>query len=231
VPSPVTVTPFPPVPGPIAGAGCWCWPARSDLGERWPSPLVATAAEDRLSYRAQSVHVLDGLLDEVRPGRPRTIDDDQVAAAIERTLRTTPVDATHWSIRAMAAGPKSQALQMDQICRPNPRVAGRTGHTGPAAPQRRAPHQGAAILPPLGSRVRRQYLRSAICATRSKGPPSRGRIRTTPDHLFHWHRCQWQGRAGFRAQAVRALELTGPLRRYGSAHVGPGLAMDTNRPD
>src|SRR2546429_4114675 len=45
----------------------------------------------------------DGLLDEVRPGRPRTIDADQVAAVIKRTLRTTPVDATHWSIRSMAA--------------------------------------------------------------------------------------------------------------------------------
>src|SRR5437870_3266999 len=44
----------------------------------------------------------DGLLDEARPGRPRTIDDDQVAAVIERTLRTTPVYATHWSIRSMA---------------------------------------------------------------------------------------------------------------------------------
>ena len=45
----------------------------------------------------------DGLLDEARPGRPRTIADDQVAAVIERTLRTTPADATHWSIRSMAA--------------------------------------------------------------------------------------------------------------------------------
>src|SRR5262249_14834895 len=45
----------------------------------------------------------DGLLDEARPGRPRTISDDQVAAVIERTLRTTPADATHWSIRSMAA--------------------------------------------------------------------------------------------------------------------------------
>ncbi|WP_390887135.1 helix-turn-helix domain-containing protein [Bradyrhizobium ottawaense] len=34
----------------------------------------------------------DGLLDEARPGRPRTIDDDQVAVVIERTLRTTPRD-------------------------------------------------------------------------------------------------------------------------------------------
>ncbi len=46
---------------------------------------------------------IDGLFDEARPGRPRTIDDDQVAAVIERTLRTTPADATHWSIRSMAA--------------------------------------------------------------------------------------------------------------------------------
>jgi hypothetical protein len=29
----------------------------------------------------------------------------QVAAVIERTLRTTPVDATHWSIRSRAAEP------------------------------------------------------------------------------------------------------------------------------
>ena len=45
----------------------------------------------------------DGLLDEARPGRPRTIDDDQVAAVIEQTLRTTTSDATHWSLRSMAA--------------------------------------------------------------------------------------------------------------------------------
>jgi transposase len=45
----------------------------------------------------------DGLLDEARPRRPRTINDDQVAALIERTLRTIPVDARHWSIRSMAA--------------------------------------------------------------------------------------------------------------------------------
>jgi transposase len=45
----------------------------------------------------------DGLLDEGRPGHPRTINDDQVPEVIERTLRTTPPDATHWSIRSMAA--------------------------------------------------------------------------------------------------------------------------------
>src|SRR5436190_1740317 len=45
---------------------------------------------------------IEGLLDEARPGRPRTIDDDQIAAVIERTLRSRPEDSTHWSIRSMA---------------------------------------------------------------------------------------------------------------------------------
>ena len=45
---------------------------------------------------------IDGLMDEPRLGRPRTIEDDQVAAVIERTLFSTPADATHWSIRSMA---------------------------------------------------------------------------------------------------------------------------------
>jgi len=45
---------------------------------------------------------IGGLLDEVRPGRPRTIDDDQIAAVIERTLRSRPTKATHWSICSVA---------------------------------------------------------------------------------------------------------------------------------
>jgi transposase len=46
---------------------------------------------------------LDGLLDEPRPGRPRTVADGQVEAVITRTLETTPKDATHWSTRSLAA--------------------------------------------------------------------------------------------------------------------------------
>ena len=46
---------------------------------------------------------IDGLTYEARSGRPRTVEDDEVAAVIERTLHSTPKDATHWSIRSMAA--------------------------------------------------------------------------------------------------------------------------------
>lgn len=45
---------------------------------------------------------LDGLLDEPRPGAPRTITDADVERVIARTLETLPRDATHWSTRAMA---------------------------------------------------------------------------------------------------------------------------------
>ena len=45
---------------------------------------------------------LDGLLDEPRPGAPRTIRDKDVERVVTLTLERTPAHATHWSTRAMA---------------------------------------------------------------------------------------------------------------------------------
>jgi putative transposase len=45
-----------------------------------------------------------GLYDELRPGKPRTIDDERVAMLIKQTLEKRPKNgATHWSVRAAAA--------------------------------------------------------------------------------------------------------------------------------
>ena len=45
---------------------------------------------------------LDGLLDEPRPGAPRTITDEDVERVLTLTLEETPKGATHWSTRSMA---------------------------------------------------------------------------------------------------------------------------------
>jgi transposase len=45
---------------------------------------------------------VDGLLDEPRPGAPRTIDDAKVETVIVQTLESQPKGATHWSTRSMA---------------------------------------------------------------------------------------------------------------------------------
>ena len=47
---------------------------------------------------------IQGLHDELRPGRPRTHEDDTVAEVINRALQTKPTDgSTHWSARSLAA--------------------------------------------------------------------------------------------------------------------------------
>jgi len=47
---------------------------------------------------------ITGLYDELRPGRPRTVDDERVAELINKTLHAKPAGGvTHWSTRGLAA--------------------------------------------------------------------------------------------------------------------------------
>jgi len=43
-----------------------------------------------------------GLYDKLKPGRPRTVEDNEIAKVVRRTLKTQPKSGTHWSVRLMA---------------------------------------------------------------------------------------------------------------------------------
>jgi len=45
---------------------------------------------------------IDGLLEEPRVGKPRSIGDDKIERIVVDTLESTPRNATHWSTRGMA---------------------------------------------------------------------------------------------------------------------------------
>src|SRR6266849_733165 len=73
--------------------------ARVILGGAAGKSNTRLAHELRLTKQTEG---LDGLLDEPRPGAPRTVTDADVEAVLTRTLETKPADATHWSTRGMA---------------------------------------------------------------------------------------------------------------------------------
>jgi len=78
--------------------------AADGLGNTAIAAKLGIAVSSARKWRSRFVtDGLDGLLDEPRPGRPRTVSDEQVEAVITATLETTPKDATHWSTRSLAA--------------------------------------------------------------------------------------------------------------------------------
>ena len=61
----------------------------------------ATVGKWRQRFVAQRIA---GLHDELRPGKPRSIDDERIAGLLTTTLHQKPKDgATHWSVRGLAA--------------------------------------------------------------------------------------------------------------------------------
>src|SRR5438876_712229 len=60
---------------------------------------------------------LDGLHDEPRPGKPRSISDEDVERVIVKTLEEQPANATHWSTRSMAAASGMSQSAISRIWR------------------------------------------------------------------------------------------------------------------
>lgn len=60
---------------------------------------------------------IDGLHDEPRPGKPRSIGDDDVERVIVKTLEQQPPNATHWSTRSMAAATGMSQTAVSRIWR------------------------------------------------------------------------------------------------------------------
>jgi putative transposase len=57
---------------------------------------------------------LNGLYDELRPGRPRQIEEERIARLIAKTLHSTPRGQTQWSCRTMS---KSSGLSKSTVQR------------------------------------------------------------------------------------------------------------------
>lgn len=78
----------------------WSWEgvSNSEIAERlrWSKATVGKWRQRFIRYRIQ------GLYDELRPGRPRSISDEKVASLSRRTLKTKPPGGTHWSVRQVA---------------------------------------------------------------------------------------------------------------------------------
>jgi transposase len=79
------------------------------------STSLPTVLVWRRRYEAEGIL---GLLDDhPRSERPKTITPDQEANIVEATLRTQPPDATHWSVRTMAAAQQVSPATVYRIWR------------------------------------------------------------------------------------------------------------------
>jgi transposase len=65
--------------------------------------------------RYQSEGLAGILQDRQRSGRPKRITAEREAAIVEATMKTTPEDATHWSIRTMATTQKVSPATVQRI--------------------------------------------------------------------------------------------------------------------
>jgi len=78
---------------------------------------LSTSLPTVLSWRKRYEREgLAGLFtDRPRSGRPKQISEKREAAIVEATIKTIPGDATHWSVRTMAASQKVSSATVQRI--------------------------------------------------------------------------------------------------------------------
>lgn len=72
--------------------------SNSEIAEQlnWSKATVGKWRQRSIERRIQ------GLYDELPPGRSRSLSDEKVASLLRRTLKTRPPAGTHWSVRQAA---------------------------------------------------------------------------------------------------------------------------------
>src|SRR5262252_1727102 len=86
----------------VARAKLVLWSAAGESNTRIAGRLRWTKATVGKWRQRFVQHRLAGLYDELRPGRPRSIADEQIASLLQRTLAHKPAAATHWTVRLAA---------------------------------------------------------------------------------------------------------------------------------
>src|SRR6266446_2275337 len=77
------------------------------------STSVPTVLLWRKRYESDGIRGI--LEDRPRSGRPKRISAEREAAIVEATMKTTPKDATQWSVRTMAAAQKVSSATVQRI--------------------------------------------------------------------------------------------------------------------
>ncbi len=86
----------------VARAKVVLWSVKGETNTQIAERLQWTKATVGKWRKRFIEHRLAGLYDELRPGRPRTIEEDRVAALLKRTLSRKPPGATRWTVRLAA---------------------------------------------------------------------------------------------------------------------------------
>src|SRR5271165_3877693 len=86
----------------VARAKLVLWAAQQKSNAEIAGRLHSTKATVGKWRQRFVEHRLAGLYDELRSGRPRSIEEDRVAALLNRTLSHKPTAGTHWTVRQAA---------------------------------------------------------------------------------------------------------------------------------